>query len=82
MMKYEKSFFWSPRYTPSKFVFGFLMPAFFVAGLMLYIHYIAQPKTMLRIKRQYGIKIKELQARGWLDNWLDEYIKPDEVLRF
>ena len=35
---------------------------------------------MLRYKRKYGIKFPELEPKGWLLGWLDEYRKPDTVL--
>jgi hypothetical protein len=52
----------------------------FVVALILYVHYIAQPRKMLRYKRKYGIKFPELEPKGWLLGWLDEYRKPDTVL--
>jgi SNF family Na+-dependent transporter len=55
----------------------FLLPAFFVTLLLLYIRYIAQPRTMLKYKKKYGIKFKDLEKKGWLDSWLDEYSPPD-----
>ena len=36
----------------------------------------------MKYKKKYGIKIKQLEKRGWLDSWMDEYFPPDEVLTF
>lgn len=58
MMKYEKSIWFSPVYTPKHFKFLFLLPAFFVALLMLYIRYIAQPRILMSYKKKYGISLK------------------------
>jgi hypothetical protein len=82
LMKYEKSVLWSPVYTPKHFKYMFLLPAFFVALLILYIRYIAQPKLLLKYKKKYGISLKEFEKRGWMDSWMDEYQRPDEVLTF
>jgi hypothetical protein len=32
---------------------------------------------MLKYKKKYGIKFKDLEKKGWLDSWLDEYSPPD-----
>ena len=39
MMAYEKSWLWSPVYTPNHFKYMFLLPATMVLLLMLYIRY-------------------------------------------
>lgn len=39
--------------------------------LILYIRYIAQPKTLLKYKQKYGISLKEWEKRGWMDAWMD-----------
>jgi hypothetical protein len=82
MMKYEKSWLWSPVYTPTHFKYMFLLPACLVLMLMLYIRYIAHPRILLRYKIKYGISLKEYEKRGWMESWLDEVYKPDEVLMF
>ena len=89
-MKYENSVLWSPQFTPWHFKYWFALPgifllinsAFFVLSLILYVHYIAQPRKMLYYKRKYGIKFPTLEPKGWLVGWLDEYRKPDSVLQF
>jgi hypothetical protein len=58
-MKYEKSILWSPVYTPKHFKYMFLIPGCFVALLILYIRYIAQPKLLMKYKKKYGISLKE-----------------------
>lgn len=60
LIKYEKSLLFSPIFTPKHFKYMFLLPAVCVALLILYIRYIAQPKTMLKYKKKYGIKFKDL----------------------
>jgi hypothetical protein len=60
----------------------FLLPAIGVLMLMLYIRYIAQPRTLLRYKQKYGISLKKWEERGWMDGWMDEYNKKDETLTF
>ncbi len=71
MVKYEKSWMFSPVYTPNHFKYMFLLPACFVLMLMLYIRYIAQPRTLLKYKQKYGISLKEWEKRGWMDGWMD-----------
>ena len=82
MMKYEKSVLWSPVFTPTHFRWMFVIPAIGVLLLMLYVRYIAQPKKMMEYKKKYGAKFKDLEARGWLESWMDEYYRPDQVLTF
>lgn len=36
----------------------------------------------MKYKKKYGLKALELEKRGWLDSWMDEYYRPDEVLTF
>lgn len=69
--KYKKSILWSPKYTPWHFKNFFLYPAICVCFLMLYIRYIAVPKKMVRLKKK-GYNFPDLEARGWLDGWLDD----------
>jgi hypothetical protein len=71
MMKYEKSILFSPVFTPSHFKYAFLLPASLVLLLMLYIRYIAQPRTLLGYKKKYGISLKKWEERGWMDGWMD-----------
>lgn len=72
----------SPVYTPNHFKYMFLIPAFCVGLLIVYIHYIAQPKLMMKYKKKYGISLKQFEKNGRLDSWMDEYSPPDEVLTF
>lgn len=71
MIKYEKSWLWSPVFTPKHFKYMFLLPGCLVLLLMLYIRYIAQPRNLLKYKKKYGISLKEWEKRGWMDGWMD-----------
>ena len=82
MMKYQKSWLFSPVFTPTHFKFMFLLPAALVLMLMLYIRYIAQPRTLLRYKQKYGISLKKWEKKGWMDNWMEQYNKTDDALTF
>lgn len=59
MMRYEKSWLWSPVYTPAHFKYMFLLPGCLVLMLMLYIRYIAQPRNLMKYKKKYGISLKK-----------------------
>lgn len=39
--------------------------------LLKQYRYIATPKKMLRLKSK-GYEFPELEARGWLDGWIDD----------
>lgn len=79
LTKYENSVLWSPRFTPRKFKMFFLIPAIGVGLLMAYIRYIQHPRLMMEKKKKYGFKFKTLEARNWLDGWME---KEDPVLKF
>jgi hypothetical protein len=49
----------------------FVIPGIFAIMLILYIRYIAQPRTLLKYKQKYGISLKEWEKRGWMDAWQD-----------
>mmetsp|Transcript_17289 Transcript_17289/g.19714 ORF Transcript_17289/g.19714 Transcript_17289/m.19714 type:complete len:204 (-) Transcript_17289:293-904(-) len=76
---YNNSILWSPRFTPTRFKYMFLLPALCVTALLLYIRYIATPKRMLELRRKYGYKFPGLEERGWLDGWIDDEIMEDSV---
>ena len=59
MMTYEKSYLFSPVFTPNHFKYMFLLPASLVLMLILYIRYIAQPRTLLKYRKKYGISLKK-----------------------
>lgn len=71
--------------TPSRFKWTFVYPMTFAVLLVLYIHYIQTPKRMLYYKRKKGFIYPELEAKGWLDGWIEEdyidEIYDDEVLQ-
>jgi hypothetical protein len=37
---------------------------------------------MMQNKKKYGVRYPELEKRGWLDGWYEEYYKVDKVLTF
>ena len=37
---------------------------------------------MIKNKKKYGIIYHDLEAKGFLDGWYEEYIKEDKVLKF
>ena len=40
------------------------------------------PRKMLEWKQKRGIRFEELQAKGKLDGWLNEYVRKDRALEF
>lgn len=63
---YRESVLWSPEFTPLKFKYMFMYPAFFAVFLLWYIRYIQWPKKMMQLKKQKGISFPDLEAKGWL----------------
>ncbi|KAL4493666.1 hypothetical protein ABPG72_004159 [Tetrahymena utriculariae] len=68
---YKNSILWSPKYTPWHFKNYFLYPALCVAFLMFYIRYIATPKKMMRLRKK-GYDFPTLEAKGWLEGWIED----------
>ena len=81
----KESRLWSPRFTPRTFRWLFLLPMGFAVSLVLYLHYVQLPKRMMYIKQKKGYFFRDLEARGWLKDWIIEDYKDeiyeDEILK-
>ena len=76
--KYKKSILWSPHFTPTKFKI-FIYPFIAYIGFLVYLRYIVWPRNMMRYKEK-GFNFPELEAKGWLNDWIpEEYDNPEEA---
>jgi len=81
----KESKLWSPKFTPTLFKRAFVYPMLAITGFCLYLHFYRYPQKMLDMKRRKGIILPEMEAMGFLKDWVvEEYkdeIYSDEVLR-
>lgn len=70
----QESKLWSPRFTPAKFKYLWVLPLSLAMGLMVYLHYVQIPKRMLYLKNKSGFVFKDLEGKGFLKDWIvNEY---------
>jgi hypothetical protein len=50
----------------------FLYPFSAALFMLWYIRYIQWPKKMMQLKKERGYVFRDLEGRGWLNDWQDE----------